>query len=367
MMKIRIYVYLSLLVFSLLSCSRPLSWKVETSTDGPFSYGPPTNVSFQLSSYNPGDDAKLTLTFDIKEGDLETHKAVITYPGQFTFNGFLALGPAGTQIGSYDVDFDFDGTSDFTIPVFAIDNNTAYADRDIFDGSFDTSVDSTMVYSNTGGNHVFTTTLPFGGDGFPSTITGPFSERLVAVMNSGIITNPAIPGTYNISATFTSVDPDTDGADDGVGDTPLTLNPSQSIVIVSAGDPLPDIKANGSDGSVTPTDTLSVTVALDPGSRSGDPADWWVAANVSGTSIIDGWYYFDLSTFGFVLAGASPTTLIVTQQSPLSNLTASEILNFSVSGLPSGTYTFYLAVDMNMNSILDFVELFFDVVEVVIP
>ena len=43
--------------------------------------------------------------------------------------------------------------------------------------------------------------------------------------------------------------------------------------------PVPNIKANDSDGPVTPTGNLSVTVALDPGSRSGDNADWWVAAN----------------------------------------------------------------------------------------
>ena len=52
------------------------------------------------------------------------------------------------------------------------------------------------------------------------------------------------------------------------------------------GPPVPDIKANGSDEPITPTDNLSVTVALDPGSRSGENADWWVAANVSGTSTI---------------------------------------------------------------------------------
>ncbi len=125
--------------------------------------------------------------------------------------------------------------------------------------------------------------------------------------------------------------------------------------------PAPDIKANGTDGTVTvtPTDNLSVTVALAPGNRSGDDADWWVAAD---TPL--GWYYFDLSTFGFVYAGASALNILVTLQGTLLDLPTSEILNIPVSVLPSGTYTFYLAVDMNMNGILDFVDLFFDSVVV---
>jgi uncharacterized membrane protein len=130
------------------------------------------------------------------------------------------------------VDFGFDGVSDFTIPVYSIDNNNAYADRDI-SNSFTASVDSTMAYSNSGGNHVFTTTLPFGGDGSPQTITGPFTERIVAVINSGILTNPASAGTYTATGVFTSVDPDTDGADNTTGDPPMTLNISQDILITS--------------------------------------------------------------------------------------------------------------------------------------
>jgi hypothetical protein len=129
----------------------------------------------------------------------------------------------------------------------------------------------------------------------------------------------------------------------------------------------PDINANGSDGPVTPTDNLSVTVALRPGSRSGENADWWVAANVSGTSTIDGWYYFDLSAFDFVPVGDSAFNLLVTLQEGLFNLPTSEILNIPVSAIPSGTYTFYLAVDMNMNGLLDLDELFFDSVVVNIP
>jgi hypothetical protein len=217
-------------VLFLLSCARPLSWKIETKQTGPFSYGPPTNVNFQLSTTTAGESAIHTLTFDIKAGDLETYKTIITYPKEYTFNGFLALGPAGTQIGSYSVDFDFDGSLDFTIPVYSIDNTNAYADRDL-NGVFTASIDSTIVYSNSNGKHVFTTTLPFGGDADPQTVTGPFTERVTAVLNAGILTNPASGGNYTATGVFTSVDPDTDGDDDGQGQSPQVLNFTQDIVI----------------------------------------------------------------------------------------------------------------------------------------
>ncbi len=63
-------------------------------------------------------------------------------------------------------------------------------------------------------------------------------------------------------------------------------------------------------------------------------------------------------------AGESHTDLLVTHQGALFNLSTTEVLNIPVSGLPSGTYTFYFAVDLNMNGIIDFGELFFDSVVV---
>ncbi len=224
----------------LFSCARPLSWDVVTKSDGPFSYGPPTNIVFQLNSNRAGEDASHTLMFDIREGDLETYRSVVAYSPEFTFNGFLAAGPAGSQVGSYSVDFDFDGNVDFTIPVYSIDDTHAYADRDVL--GFFNGIDSTLSYANSHGNHVFTTTLPFGGDGSSQTITGPFSERVTAVINSGILRNPSAQGTYLVTGTFTSVDPDTDGQTNGQGEEPRILNRSWNLVMVSADIPVPDSK-----------------------------------------------------------------------------------------------------------------------------
>ena len=62
--------------------------------------------------------------------------------------------------------------------------------------------------------------------------------------------------------------------------------------------PLPDIKANGSDGpqTISQGDNLTVTVALDPGGHDGKNADWWVAA----TSLFGLYWYTSDSGWGQV-------------------------------------------------------------------
>ena len=108
-------------------------------------------------------------------------------------------------------------------------------------------------------------------------------------------------------------------------------------------DPLPDIKANGSDGPVGITlgNNLSVTIELDPGIYTGYQADWWCVADAP-----FGWYYYNAGTETW-LPGFQ-----VSYQGPLFELTPpSEVLN--VSDLPTGGYTFYFGVDGNRNGNLD--------------
>lgn len=123
-----------------------------------------------------------------------------------------------------------------------------------------------------------------------------------------------------------------------------------SDIILSADvrvSPAPDVKANGFDTliNITSDDNLLVTVVLNAGSNIGLNADWWVAASTP-----FGWYYFDVSTMSWVLAGSSYTSLSPTHQGILFNLSTFEVLN--MSGLPTGTYIFYFAVDSNMNGSL---------------
>ena len=169
-----------------------------------------------------------------------------------------------------------------------------------------------------------------------------------------------VPGTYYVTVTAYDYDydPANENPDTIVNENQTNGNESwyaveQEVVIGGAIDPVPDIKANGSDGPVylAPNDNLSITVGLNPASHPGENADWWVVADTP-----FGWYYYNVSG-GYWIPG-----FFVTYQGPLFDLTPVEVLN--ITGLPVGTYTFYFGVDMVMNGSLDYDELYYDSVVV---
>ncbi len=71
-----------------------------------------------------------------------------------------------------------------------------------------------------------------------------------------------------------------------------------------------------------------------------------------------------LKTFYFDLNLSWTQGIFVTHQGPLFNLPTVEISTIPVSALPPGTYTFYFAVDLDMNGTIDLSDLFFDSVVV---
>ncbi len=115
-----------------------------------------------------------------------------------------------------------------------------------------------------------------------------------------------------------------------------------------AKDPVPDIKVNGSDEpvSITTNDNVSVTVAIDSGDMTNSDTDSWALAD---TPV--GWYYYEQSV-GWQL-GQSPMS-----QGSLLDQPSNEILK--TSSLPSGSYTFYFGVDMDMNGVIDMEQMFYD-------
>jgi len=113
----------------------------------------------------------------------------------------------------------------------------------------------------------------------------------------------------------------------------------------------PDIKANGSDSAITVSSgsPVSITIALDPGDKTGQNADWWVAEYGP-----DGWSYYDVIGGSWLfLPGLS-----VAYEGALFNFASFELLN--TLGLTVGTHIFYFGVDMNMNGSLDSNQLYFD-------
>jgi hypothetical protein len=125
-------------------------------------------------------------------------------------------------------------------------------------------------------------------------------------------------------------------------------------------DPELDIKANGSDGPITITqsDPLSITVELFAGTATGDSADWWLLVRTSYPPPND-WFYFNLSTRSW-MPGRSPT-----RQGNLFDLSPPMIVP-NTSGLAPGTYNFYFGVDMVMNGAINLSAGFYDKVKVII-
>ncbi len=140
----------------------------------------------------------------------------------------------------------------------------------------------------------------------------------------------------------------------GVIDKFAKSSPNYHIWPVRMANPVSDIRANGSDGpvSIATGDTLSITIALDATGNMGDDADWWSLASTP-----FGWYHYNLG-------GGWTPGLSATYGGPLFDLPNFEVL--SMSRLPAGSYTFYFGVDMNMNSLLDPDQMYYDNVEVII-
>jgi Cys-rich repeat protein len=192
-------------------------------------YGPPPSFTFELVDPAPGVSSAQRLTFDTTAGNLETFTAVVTYPPEFGFNGFTALGPANTRIGSYALDVNLDDVPDVVIPLRATAENHAYVDQALTGESV--ALDATISHAGAGGPHVFTIEIPRGGDANLATLVASMPVRVVVTLFAGIVDNPTLPGMYTASATFTSVDPNTDGPDDGTKEPPQQFSVQTSMTI----------------------------------------------------------------------------------------------------------------------------------------
>ena len=101
---------------------------------------PAPGVTLQLDSHLAGRSPAHHLTFEVRAGDPEIFRASLIYPDEFQFAGFRTLGPSNTPVGVYQLDFNFDGVADRSLPLLAVTSDLAYVDV-LGDGSFSPATD----------------------------------------------------------------------------------------------------------------------------------------------------------------------------------------------------------------------------------
>jgi len=117
-------------------------------------------------------------------------------------------------------------------------------------------------------------------------------------------------------------------------------DPSLKITGGSSQGPTPDVKVNGQDGplTVTPTENVTITLSLDPGSMTGDPADFWVFITKASAGT---WWYIYPTTW------QKSSTPIRAAAAPIQEVINAVLYNGT---MPVGTYTISFAVDDQDNN-----------------
>lgn len=119
---------------------------------------------------------------------------------------------------------------------------------------------------------------------------------------------------------------------------------------------VPDIKANGADGSITipAGSNLTVDVSLTVGAAAGTQADWLLLLETPFPAPSD-WYHYSLQR-GWIRG------FQITRQGPLLDVSPRQVLNTSI--IPAGSYRFHFAIDSQVNGVPDLDGAVTDTVEV---
>ena len=117
----------------------------------------------------------------------------------------------------------------------------------------------------------------------------------------------------------------------------------------------PDIRLNGTNDLVTlaSDSTLTATIQLDAADLAGEPGTWWIVAETP-----MGWYCYEYPGI-WHWGGDNLGNLLPAYQGPLFNLTEPrEVLR--VTGLPTGSYSFYFGVDTTLDRPMDLATMSYD-------
>lgn len=164
----------------------------------------------ELGSYRAGESPAHRLTLAVSAGAPELYRVTLTYPAGFSVRGFQTTETPGA--GSFAIDADMDGAPERTWPLRALTSRIAFADA-LEDGIYSPDLEPAVNL----GDVSVDVRLPLGGDADAATFSAPGAARVSLVLAEGVIGNPTLGGRHVATAALVTVDPDSDGADDGLG------------------------------------------------------------------------------------------------------------------------------------------------------
>jgi len=194
----------------------------------PFVYASDPAPSLELGSTLAGDSSSVVLSFSVTPGELETYRFEVALPAEFAAQGFRDPLRPNAPVGTFGLDLDFDGLDDVEFPLVTLDRETTYVDMN-GNNAFDAAFEASILHSSD--SHRFTGVLPFGGDADETTTEASFAAQANLRLARGAVANPLASGDFLITGCLTSVDPDTDGHDDGENHPPITACFEQVVSI----------------------------------------------------------------------------------------------------------------------------------------
>ncbi|MEW6221510.1 MAG: hypothetical protein AB1634_18535 [Thermodesulfobacteriota bacterium] len=126
------------------------------------------------------------------------------------------------------------------------------------------------------------------------------------------------------------------------------MSENGNLLEMTAGQVVPDIKANGSDGplSISKTSALSLAITLDAGTVAGQDVEWWVLLQTPAAAPNTWWSWTQATNSWRV--GLYPAS-----QGALTSISTPLQVWSGASGLTPGAYIFYLCVDLDRNGVPD--------------
>ena len=133
-------------------------------------------------------------------------------------------------IGAFGLDTDLNGTIDLVASIKRIDDELAYMDSNGDDSIEGEPLLLHRAATDDRDHHIAIFTPPDDAPPDPDPLV-PGNARAYLIMDMGTITNPALPGDYDLFLRIRSVDPDTAGNDDLAGEPPVSVTLMGQVTI----------------------------------------------------------------------------------------------------------------------------------------